>query len=83
MNNDTGAHWRDSAWSPKFFVIDARAAFGILLVLFHPNWWTLGIAFLFVALLMILNYFKLPIGVVMRIMRSWLSGSKKMLVYRK
>ncbi len=81
--DDTGAHWRDSAHTPKFFVVDARAAFAVLLVLFRPHWWTLGVAVAFVCFLMFLNYLGLSISVAGRIVRSWISGPKKMLVYRR
>jgi intracellular multiplication protein IcmT len=81
--NDTSAHWRDSALTPKFFWVDARAAFGILLVLFYPRWWTVGIAIVFLLFLAFLNYLGLSISVVGRIMRGWLSGPKKILVYKR
>jgi intracellular multiplication protein IcmT len=34
------AHWRDSARSARFFVVDARAAFPIFIFLMHIRLWT-------------------------------------------
>lgn len=34
------AHWRDSARSARFFIVDARAAFPIFLFLMHIRIWT-------------------------------------------
>ncbi len=36
--------WRDTALTPKIFILDARAVFPIALWLFHWAWWTAGIA---------------------------------------
>ncbi len=34
------AHWRDSARSARFFVVDARAAFPLFIFLMHIRIWT-------------------------------------------
>ena len=81
--NDTQAHWRDSAITPQFFVVDARAAFAVLLLLFRPSWLTLGIAVAVIAFLAFLNSRRLPVTVTFRIIKGWLSGSKKILVLKR
>lgn len=35
-----GSHWRDSARSARFFMVDARAAFPIFFFLMHIRVWT-------------------------------------------
>lgn len=37
--------WRDTALTPKIFILDARAVFPLALWLFHWAWWTAGLAF--------------------------------------
>ena len=39
-NFSPSAHWRDSARSARFFLVDARAAFPIFLFLMHIRLWT-------------------------------------------
>ena len=82
LQHDTDAHWRDSALTPKFFVVDARAAFAILILLLRPHWYTLAFAIVFIAFLAFLDYVGLSITVTFRVARGWLSGPKKMLVRR-
>jgi intracellular multiplication protein IcmT len=36
--------WRDTAISPKIFILDARAVFPLALWLFHWAWWTFFMA---------------------------------------
>ena len=36
--------WRDTALTPKIFILDARAVFPIALWLFHWAWWTACVA---------------------------------------
>ena len=82
-NDDTHAHWRDSALTPKFFIIDARAAFAILILLLRPHWYTLVFAIVVIVLLGILTYLNLPLSVAFRVIKGWISGPRKFLVYRK
>lgn len=81
--DDTQAHWRDSAIVPQFFVVDARAAFAIVLLLFKPSWTTLGIAVVVITFLAFLNVKKLPVVVAYRILKSWCAGPKKILVFKR
>lgn len=43
--------WRDTALTPKIFILDARAVFPLALWLFHWAWWTAGLAFTAIAAL--------------------------------
>lgn len=36
--------WRDTALTPKIFILDARAVFPLALWLFHWAWWTAFVA---------------------------------------
>lgn len=48
------AHWRDSARNVRFFIIDYRATFPLLILIFHIRLWTFifaVIATLFFALI--------------------------------
>lgn len=80
---DTFSHWRDSGLTPVFLFMDARGAFGILLFLLRPHWYTLGIAVVVMTILGILNYYKIPLVAATRMLRSTLTGPKKVIVERK
>jgi intracellular multiplication protein IcmT len=72
------AHWRDSARSARFFVIDARSALPCLLLLVHIRWWTfwtfLGVTIFFA----ILERFGFTMIVFARLARSLLAGPRKL-----
>lgn len=38
------AHWRDSARNVRFWIVDSRAAFPLLLFLLHIRLWTFVLA---------------------------------------
>lgn len=80
--NETYAHWRDSARIPKFFIVDARAAVVVLIFFLRPSWWTFGAAIAFIALLAILDYFRIPLMVALRIARGFISGRQKIRIPR-
>ncbi|MDF2940591.1 MAG: icmT [Gammaproteobacteria bacterium] len=80
---DTFSHWRDSGLTPVFLYMDARAAFGILLFLLRPHWFTLGIALVVITILAILNYYSIPLVAAARMLRGSLTGPKKIIVERK
>ena len=82
QRNNVGTHWRDSALTPKFFFVDARAAFGVLLVLLRPHLWTLCVAVGLLLFLGTLNHFKIPLVVMARICRGAILGPKRTLEYR-
>ena len=41
---DTSSHWRDAARNPRFFFVDAYAAFPLILMLLHIRLWTFLVA---------------------------------------
>ncbi len=71
------AHWRDSARSARFFMVDARAAFPIFLFLMHIRLWT-GLMVLASALFFgILEHFGYTVPVFFRTLRTFLAGNIK------
>lgn len=43
--------WRDTALTPKIFILDARAVFPLALWLFHWAWWTACVAMVGIVIL--------------------------------
>ena len=80
---DIYTHWRDSALAPKFFMIDAKAAFAILLLLLRPNHYTLIVAAIVVGILTALNYYKIPLTASLRMLRQMIVGPKKYIGVRR
>jgi len=76
---DLYAHWRDSGRTPKFYLIDARGALPILLVVLHIKLWTLGLMALVVLFLIGLEYYRMPIPVFLRVVRNALVGKRKVI----
>ena len=81
--NDTYVHWRDSALTPKFFMIDAKASFAILLLLLRPNIYTVIITVLVVGVLVALNHYKIPLSASFRMLRQMIVGPKKYIGKRR
>lgn len=71
---DTGAHWRDTSRTPRFFFMDAYAAFPLLLVLLHIRLWTFLTALAFMGFFIMLERFKFTPTVFFRFVRSFLAG---------
>ncbi len=63
-----GAHWRDSARHTRFFMVDARAAFPLLLFLMHIRVWTFTVAIVAMFFFGLLERY----GFTMRVFRHWL-----------
>ena len=80
---DIYAHWRDSALTPLLWVIDARAFFLVVLCLFHLTWYTFGTLVAFCIFLSILNYYHISLIAFMRLMRTALGGSRKIIIRRR
>jgi intracellular multiplication protein IcmT len=71
------SHWRDSARSARFFMVDARAAFPIFLFLMHIRVWT-GVLFITSALFFaIIEHYGFTVPVFLRWLRSFLAGTIK------
>lgn len=71
------ASWRDSARSPRFFLVDAKAVFPILLWALHMRWWTFIVACIAIVFFSILNRYGFTVEVFGRWLRSSLAGKRK------
>lgn len=71
------AHWRDSARSVRFFIIDYRATFPLLILLFHIRLWTFFFAIIATVFFSMLERFGFTPGVFLRWLRSYLAGPRK------
>ena len=76
---DLYSHWRDSARTPRFFIIDARAGFAVLIFMLHPRWSTLIFVVIVIAILGVLHRFGVSLTAAVRIMRGWLTGPNKII----
>ena len=68
------AHWRDASRTPRFFIMDAYAAFPLLLFFLHIKMWTLLVAIGAMVFFMILERFQFTIPVFIRWVKSQLAG---------
>ncbi|ODN43842.1 IcmT/TraK family protein [Piscirickettsia litoralis] len=75
--NELSTHWRDSAYYPKLFMLDARVCFPFLLFLLHMRMSTLLISLIAVIFLAILNKFNLTLRAFFTVLREAVAGSKK------
>lgn len=73
-SQDTNAHWRDSARRPKFYFMDANAAFPLLLFLLHIKLWTFVLTIGTVIFFVILGRFGLSIPIFKRLVISTIAG---------
>lgn len=76
----TEAHWRDSARTPQFFLIDARAAFPLLLFLLHISLWSFVLAILAMAFFGLLDHYGFSVTVFLRWLRTVFAGPRKVAV---
>jgi intracellular multiplication protein IcmT len=77
MNVNPNAHWRDSARPIRFFFVDYRAMFPLLIILFVPRFWTIGLAMLAIMFFMILERYGFTVLVFTRLFRGFLAGPVK------
>lgn len=71
------SHWRDSARSARFFMVDARAAFPIFLFLMHIRVWTGVLVLVSAVFFGVLEHYGFTVPVFLRWLRSFLAGSIK------
>lgn len=76
------SHWRDSALRPRFFTVDARAAFFVVIFMMRPNWYTFGTVVVVLIILSILNYYQFSLIASFRLLRGLLTGPKKVVIRR-
>lgn len=71
------SHWRDSARNARFFVVDARAAFPLLLFLLHIRVWSFILAVVATLFFALIERYGFTVSVFLRWLRSLLAGSYK------
>jgi len=71
------AHWRDSARQTRFFLIDARAAFPLLLFLLHIRFWTFVLSILTTLFFAVLERYGFTVSIFVRWLRNMIAGSRK------
>ena len=71
------AHWRDSARSARFFMVDARAAFPIFLFLMHIKVWTGVLVLVSAVFFGIIEHYGFTVPVFLRWLRSVFAGPIK------
>jgi intracellular multiplication protein IcmT len=71
------AHWRDSAHSARFFFVDARAAFPLILFLLHIKLWTFIVAIITMVFFALLEKYGFSVIVFGRWVRSFMAGPFK------
>ena len=73
----SSAHWRDSARSARFFMVDARAAFAILLFLVHIKVWTAVLVIINLLFFSIIEHYGFTMPVFFRWIRLFFAGPIK------
>lgn len=76
-NFSESSHWRDSARSARFFMVDARAAFPIFLFLMHIRIWTGLLVIVSAVFFAIIEHYGFTVPVFLRWIRSFLAGNIK------
>lgn len=71
------AHWRDSARSARFLIVDARAAFPIFIFFMHIRWWTFILFIVSMVFFSIVEHFGFSIPIFLRWLRSKAAGPLK------
>jgi intracellular multiplication protein IcmT len=72
------AHWRDSARTARFFIVDARAAFPIFLFLMHIQIWTGVLVIVSLVFFGVLEHYGFTVPVFWRWLRSFFAGRHKL-----
>ncbi|MBB72287.1 MAG: phosphoesterase [Legionellales bacterium] len=71
------SHWRDSARVARLFIMDARAAFPLLLFLVHIRLWSFALALIATLAFAALEYFGFTVVIYGRMIRTYLAGKRK------
>ena len=71
------AHWRDSARNVKFWFVDFRATFPLLILLLHIRLWTLALSIVAIVFFTLLERFGFTPIVFLRWMRAYVAGPRK------
>lgn len=71
------AHWRDSARTARFFMVESLAAFPLLLFLLHIRLWSFAIAVIAMMFFALLERYGFTVKVFLRWLRSFIAGPRK------
>lgn len=71
------SHWRDSARSARFFIIDARAVFPIFLCAMHIRVWTVLLVVFSAIFFVIIEHYGFTVPVFLRWFRNFFAGKIK------
>ena len=71
------AHWRDSARTARFFMVESLAAFPLLLFLLHIRLWSFALAVITMMFFALLERYGFTVRVFLRWLRSFFAGSRK------
>lgn len=71
------AHWRDSARTTRFWIVDYRASLMLVLFLLHIRLWTFMLAITAILFFAALERYGFTVPVFMRWFRSKLAGPRK------
>lgn len=77
MAFDENTHWRDASRPARFFFMDAKAAFPLILFLLHISWLTFWIALVCTLFFASLEHFKISLPVLWRLSLSYLAGEAR------
>lgn len=69
--------WRDTAIMPKFFILDARSMFPLLIWAFHMRMWTFCVAVVGITFFAVLERRGISIEVMFRMMKCKIAGRYK------
>ncbi len=75
QNFASTAHWRDSARSARFFMVDARAAFPLFIFLMHIRMWTAMLVVVSALFFGVIEHYGFTVPVFLRWLRSFFAGS--------
>jgi len=80
LENDedgVGWHWRNTMKPARFFILDGRAVFFVVLVLVHARLWTIYLLVIVGIVLWILERRGLSFAAALRSVRLWLIGDHR------
>lgn len=77
MAIDANTHWRDTAHPARFFFVDARAAFPLLLFLAHIRLWSFCLALGAMVFFAMLEHYGFTVPVFLRWLRGLIAGPHK------
>lgn len=71
------AHWRDSARSARFFIVDARAVFPVFIFLMRIRIWSAILVLVSIVFFGIIEHYGFTVPVFLRWVRNFMAGNHK------